>query len=353
MVRAQAMGVERRLERLSVCVDDWTRQFLGTVGITTDPLRHMIAYHLGWAGTDLRPLAESVGAGKRLRPGVCLLVAETVSGDFRCSAAPAVAIELVHNFSLVHDDIQDASDVRRHRPTVWALWGAPQAINVGDGLFALSQLALIHEFDSPAPPEVTVQAIVRLNRTCLALVEGQFLDLELQQAHEVTLAEYQRMVAGKTAALFQCACELGALYAGASGQAVEAYGRFGHQLGLAFQYQDDLFGVWGEAQVTGKAATDLRSKKKGLPVALALERLDGTGARRLRNLFLSSGELSNGQVEELQTILERGGVRAEAEAMVEREYRDALRYLDKAASASALPSGQLGELCDLLQARRA
>ncbi|MBI4493247.1 MAG: polyprenyl synthetase family protein [Chloroflexi bacterium] len=347
------IALDTRLDQLSALVDGWTHEFLRTVDVGVRPFQQMIAYHLGWAGSDLQPLPRPVSAGKRLRPALCLLVAEAVCGRLEPAAAAAVALELVHNFSLVHDDIQDQSDLRRHRPTIWALWGEAQAINVGDGLFALAQLALT----SPCLPlpraEVTVQAAAHLNRTCLALVEGQFLDLELQRAEEVSLADYQRMVAGKTAALFQCACELGALYAGAPAGTLSPCGAFGHQLGLAFQYQDDLLGAWGQSAATGKPeAGDLRSKKKGLPAVLAFETLRGPDAARLRALYRSPGDLDDAGVAEVLALLERWSIHAGAERLVERGYAEALQELARIAP-SGSPPPALVALCQRLQTRQA
>jgi geranylgeranyl diphosphate synthase type I len=344
-------GLEARLEELSARVDAWMRAFLDGVDMDVGRLRRMIGYHLGWESETLETLAQPVSAGKRLRPALCLFVAQAVGADTGQASAPAVALELVHNFSLVHDDIQDQSDMRRHRPTVWRLWGAPQAINVGDGLFALAQLALVGGRHTNAAS--LVEATERLNRTCLELVEGQFLDLELQHAPEASVAEYRRMVDGKTAALFRCAAELGALYGGASPHVVRAYGAFGLRLGRAFQYQDDLLGAWGEPTLTGKpGATDLQTKKKGLPAALGFEMLSGPAAARLRALYCNDCDLPDDEVEELQALLERGGVREAAQQMVRQGYDEALEAL-RQATASKRPSGEpLFELCNMLRSRR-
>lgn len=347
------IALDARLDELSALVDDWTHQFFNQVNIEARPFQQMIGYHLGWAGQDLRPLARPLPAGKRLRPALCLLVAEVVCGQAERAAAPSVAVELVHNFSLVHDDIQDTSPLRRHRPTVWALWGTEQAINVGDGLFALAQLALTASGLSLPAPEITLEASRRLNRTCLGLVEGQFLDLELQRSEAVTLTEYERMVAGKTAALFQCASELGALYSGACGEVVSAFGAFGHQLGCAFQYQDDVLGVWGESRVTGKPeASDVRSKKKGLPAALAFQELQGTDAAQLRALYRAPGDLQDEEVARVLAILERASIGAKAEGVVQRGYAQALELLERATAGACWPPDQLIDLCQRLETRQ-
>ncbi|UCC65268.1 MAG: polyprenyl synthetase family protein, partial [Anaerolineae bacterium] len=232
----------------------------------------MMHYHLGWADEALAPIAGS--GGKRLRPLLCLLVSEAAGGPMEQAMPAAVAVELVHNFSLVHDDIQDNSATRRGRPTVWQVWGIPQAINVGDGMFALTQLALVKLADQGLPPDCVLEAMRAFDAACVALTEGQFLDISFEQRADVTPDEYLQMIRGKTAALISAACRLGALIAGAPPQTVGHYARFGEYLGLAFQIQDDWLGVWGEEAVTGKpTGDDIRECKKNYPVVYALEQL--------------------------------------------------------------------------------
>src|SRR5205085_3209245 len=135
-------------------------------------LRAMLEYHLGWRGPDLEPLSRPAAAGKKLRPGLVLLTCQAVCGEITEPARDAaVAVELIHNFSLVHDDIQDHSDLRRHRRSVWSLWGMPQGINAGDALFALAQRVLLRETSTLA-----ARMAAELNATALLLAEGQFLD---------------------------------------------------------------------------------------------------------------------------------------------------------------------------------
>src|SRR5918911_4580523 len=168
--------LDRRLDALAAELDAWTRrlyeQSLGRLS-SADTFAPLLGYPLGWVDEQLRPLATPAPAGKRLRPALCLLICEAVAGEVQPAFAPAAAIELVHNFSLVHDDIQDESPLRRGRPTVWSTWGAAQAINVGDGLFALAYLALT---SGAAAPELVVEAARRLGQTCLRLVQGQYVD---------------------------------------------------------------------------------------------------------------------------------------------------------------------------------
>jgi geranylgeranyl diphosphate synthase type I len=179
-------------------------------------------------------------------------------------------VELVHNFSLVHDDIQDNSDKRRGRPTTWVKWGLPMAINVGDALFVMSNQAII-DLKDHYPAEVVVQAAEILHNTCLELTRGQFLDMSYEQRTDVAIDDYWPMVAGKTAALLSASCHIGALLGGAQDGRQVVYRSFGHYLGLAFQVQDDILGIWGDEALTGKsAASDLIERKNSLPVLAGL-----------------------------------------------------------------------------------
>ncbi len=248
----------------------------------TASFHEMLTYHLGWTGEGAGPAAT----GKRIRPLLLLLTCAAVSEGvaqeeetWRKALPAAAGVELIHNFSLVHDDIQDNSDTRRGRPTVWKKWGAPQAINVGDALFILAQIALL-ELESSFPPATVTQAGRLLQEACLALCTGQFLDLDYQGRTDLTLEDYWPMVAGKTAALLSLCAHLGALLGGADPTLQEIYRSFGHYLGLAFQIRDDYLGVWGDEALIGKStASDLLEGKKSFPVLCGLEK-KGEFARR-------------------------------------------------------------------------
>jgi geranylgeranyl diphosphate synthase type I len=243
------------------------------------PYYGMISYHLGWADRDLAPSDQSTG--KRLRPLLCVLACEACGGEWRGALPAAAAIELIHNFSLIHDDIEDNSPVRRHRATVWSLWGQAQAINVGDGLFAISRLALQRLTNSGASPGKVLQAFQVVDRTCLSLTEGQYLDLAFEDAELVTIEMYMEMIGKKTAALMGCATRLGALLGTDDEGLIEKFGQFGHQLGLLFQIVDDVLGVWGSGESTGKGVgEDIVRRKKSLPVVYGLEK-----SEQLRHLY--------------------------------------------------------------------
>jgi geranylgeranyl diphosphate synthase type I len=253
----------------------------------------MLTYHMGWTGEGAGPEAT----GKRIRPLMVLLTTASCGADWQSALPAAAAVELVHNFSLVHDDIEDNSDKRRGRTTVWKKWGVPQGINAGDGLFVLSNLA-ITDLIASYPAEIVVRAAQILHSTCLDLTRGQFLDISYETRLDLGVEDYWPMVSGKTAALLAGCCQLGALLGGADEVTQEAYRSFGHYLGLAFQVKDDILGIWGDETRTGKsAATDLVEGKKSLPVLFGMQKKGQFAAR------WASGPVRAEEVEELAGIL--------------------------------------------------
>ncbi len=261
------------------------------------PFHEMLTYHMGWSGEGAGPEAT----GKRIRPLMLLLAAAAAGGNWQKALPAAAAVELVHNFSLVHDDIQDNSEKRRGRPTTWTIWGAPMAINVGDALFVIANQSIM-DLAKDHPAESVVRASTILNDTCLALTEGQFLDMSYQSRIDLGVEDYWPMVGCKTAALLAACCQIGAVLGGADEPTQDAYRSFGHYLGLAFQVQDDILGIWGDETITGKsAASDLLEGKKSLPVLVGLGK-KGKFATRW-----AQGPLTPDEVEGMASLLSQEG----------------------------------------------
>ena len=272
----------------------------------------LMRYHLGWEDRDGAAVAS--GGGKMLRPALCLLACEAVGGDVARAMPAAAAIELVHNFTLVHDDIEDASDTRHGRETLWRVRGVPQAINAGDGMFVLAQRTLLRMADTGVDAERVVAAATVLNEACVALCEGQHADIGFETRDAVSLAEYEAMIAGKTASLIAASMAIGAIAGGADGATVSALEECGRRLGMAFQVQDDVLGVWGDAAQTGKpVADDIRSRKKSFPVVCAREQLDASGRAELERLFASES-MTDDVVESALALFERANARQAATA---------------------------------------
>lgn len=243
----------------------------------------MMRYHLGWE--DARGQPEAAPQGKRIRPLLVLISALAAGGDPSLALPTAASVELLHNFSLIHDDIEDTSDTRRHRPCLWTWAGVPQAINVGDGMFALARLALHGLTQQGVPASRALWAMQVFDQTSLHLTEGQFMDMDFEARKQVSLDSYQQMIAGKTAALLAASAQLGAIVVGAEEGIVASFRQFGHELGIGFQIQDDILGIWGNTQRTGKSvSTDLLTRKKTLPVLFALEQT-GEVAEALRAIY--------------------------------------------------------------------
>jgi geranylgeranyl diphosphate synthase type I len=309
------------------------------------PLYEMLAYHLGLDQPD-------GPRGKRIRPLLGLLAYRSLGGDYRTVLPGAAAVELGHNFSLVHDDIEDSDRERRHRPTLWAIWGIPLAINAGDALFALSRLALYRLLDNEGFSERRVLELMRLyDETCLALCEGQFLDISFERRTDITVDEYMEMIGRKTAALLRASVRAGAVLATDDPAIGDAYGDFGYHLGLAFQMADDVKGsFWTSAESGKPEAGDIRKRKKTLPIVWALQNASEADKARLREIYSpdasTSGEpMPQDEVDEVLEILERAGAR-------EHTLSEARRFRDQAlADIAGLPTleGPRGELLALVQ----
>lgn len=300
--------------------------------IPSDPvvgdMYQMLRYHLGWIDSNFDPVRQR--GGKHLRPVLCLLSCEAVGGDARRALPAAAAVELFHNFSLVHDDVEDRSDQRRGRPTVRAVWGDGLAVNAGDAMLVLSELALLRATSHGVDPSLVLTLIRVMNRAFLAVAEGQHLDLSLEGNPDVTREQYEAIVQRKTAALIGAAAHLGALSGGARSERAEHFRRFGSALGVAFQIQDDILGIWGDPTEVGKGqAGDVYGRKVTLPVIIALERANPRVAVRIRRVY-RSGSITAEDVEEIIQHLSDLGGREAAEAEVQREVALATEELEKA-----------------------
>lgn len=305
-------------------------------------LYSMLRYHLGWEDAEGRP-AQSTG--KRLRPVLCLLACEAAGGEAERALPFASAVELVHNFSLVHDDVQDGDRLRHGRDTVWAVWGEPQAINAGDALLALARLSLT---------EVTETSVIAASRLLdertLEMVEGQVMDIAFEGETDVSLDAYLAMISRKTGALFDASLALGALAAGASAEIVAALGRCGRQLGLAFQVRDDMLGIWGDVDRTGKpVAADIRRHKKTLPIVFSLERTEGDELERLQRVY-GAGEPSAGDVSFVVGLLDSLGAQAYCQDEADG-YRTAALSELAAADLDESAAGEMREVTDFLLER--
>ncbi|MDP9238622.1 MAG: polyprenyl synthetase family protein [Chloroflexota bacterium] len=295
----------------------------------------LMRYHLGWE--DAAGNQTPVDSGKMLRPALCLLCCEAVGGGAARAMPAAAALELLHNFTLIHDDIEDASDTRHRRATLWRVAGVPRAINAGDGMFVLAQRTLLGLADTGLAPPRVLEAARVLDEACVVLCEGQHADISFETRTRVTLGEYEAMIGGKTAALLGAAAAIGAIAGGADDATAVALGECGRRLGMAFQIQDDVLGIWGESDVTGKpVADDIRSRKKSFPVVYAFDHLSADRLAQLERIYAHDRTLEQGaktgvvsvdDVDAVLSLLESIGARAAATAEAERWSRSALAVL--------------------------
>ena len=305
-------------------------------------LYRMLRYHMGWEDTEGAP-AES--SGKALRPVLCLLSCEAAGADWRRALPVAAGLELVHNFSLIHDDIQDRDPERRHRPTVWRLWGEAQAINAGDALLMLARLAVLRLVEHTSP-EAALAAARLLDQRTLEMVEGQVLDIEFEERLDVGVDAYLEMIDRKTGALFEAAYSLGALAAGRPQADVDAMGRSGRLLGIAFQVRDDIMGVWGSEEETGKRpAADVSRRKKSLPAVYALQ----TAGDDLRRTY-AKPELDDDDVAFVLRVIDKAGAADYCWSVVKEKQAEALALLDGLRLEPG-PAQELREVAGYLAAR--
>jgi geranylgeranyl diphosphate synthase type I len=292
----------------------------------------LISYHMGWS-------ENQAASGKRIRPLLTLLCCTAARGDWHTALPAAAAIEWLHNFSLIHDDIEDKSRTRRGRETLWAKIGIPLALNTGDAVFALMRLSTsrLHETGVGVSKMLELHALI--DRTALRLCEGQHLDIRFETDSAITSSEYLTMASGKTSALIACACLAGATLSPASEEQRQHYGEFGRNLGLAFQMQDDILGVWGMPERTGKpSGDDLLLRKKTLPVLYGLQR-----SPRFHKLWQQAPDES--QISKLTAALDEHGIREEVQAKADEYSNAALQSLQ--VTAPEQPAG--GMLTELLE----
>lgn len=325
-----------RLAAAQKLIEPELRRAVGRIG---DPVRTVAEYHFGWRNADGSP-AEA-GWGKGVRGALVLTSAEALGAVPERAVPAAVAVELVHNFTLLHDDVMDGDHTRRGRCTARAAFDDAQAILAGDALLALSLDVVLTDLP---------RAGSELCRTMLDLVAGQGADVSYESRLDVDLEMCLSMAAGKTASLLACACAVGALAAHGDPNQVGALRDFGHHLGMAFQLVDDLLGIWGDPQVTRKpVGADLRRRKKSLPVVFALTSGTAAGAQ-LAALYRRPQPMTDAEVRRAADLVEEAGGRRWTYEAAVRHRAQALTCLE-AASCHVEGKRALTELADLTAGR--
>lgn len=319
------MSLEQTLAQFSDEVDAALQTFIRA---NAPYVADMSGYFFGWLDQDFQPV-DSAAKGKRLRPILTLLICEALSGSHQRALPLAAAVELIHNYSLIHDDIADRDAERRGRPTVWKLWGDGLAINTGSVLYTLAY-QMITTLD--APPARILDIHARMIQTSIRLSEGQHWDITYERSLSVNEDMYLRMIDGKTAALLEFATHAGALLGTDEAAVAEAYRRFGLHLGLAFQIRDDYLSIWGETHITGKPPySDLRNKKKSLPITYAFSHLTGAALERVQAIYANhTATMTDPEIEEVLALLAQINAPDYTRQLAEHHTQEALRWLDQA-----------------------
>lgn len=298
------------INQMRSAVDKELRKCVNDFFTSQSPeFKSMVGYQMGWENHCLK------STGKRIRPLLLLSACQALALDWQKALPAAAAIELVHNFSLVHDDIQDHSEFRRGKPTVWARWGAAQAINLGDLLLTMGNLEVLN---LPYDTETILNCDRVIHEAVFSLIQGQYQDLAFENDNQIGIEEYWKMINGKTGALFSACFKIAACLAGKNPMVTEKHAHFGAQLGLAFQVQDDYLGIWGDAATVGKSIdSDLFSKKKTYPILYAVKNI-----KDFRELWHSRSVFSADDVINLKQILECHNVHQKTLARANQLYQD-------------------------------
>jgi geranylgeranyl diphosphate synthase type I len=297
------------------------------------PLDDMLRFALGWTEEGMPTLAKCV------RPTFCLLTCESLGGDMDQCLPVAVALELVHSFSLIHDDIEDGDEMRHHRPSLWTQYGRGPAVLAGAALWTVAYQTLNRSHERGLSAERTLTARRVLNDACREMIEGQHQDLTYELRTDVTLDEYLEMIGRKSAALLGASMELGALVAGADEEESARFAAFGREIGLSFQIRDDVLGIWGEGSATGKpVGADIARKKKSLPIVHAFQQVVGPDREVLRGVY-AKPEVEDDDVYSVLDILSRWNCRYFAQGLAE-DYRS--RAMDALSRTSIVPEARRG-----------
>ena len=318
----QTQPLPRVFARYRPQIDDALRESLRAQTSSAYSLLH---YSMGWADASGRP--DDGAAGKALRPTLCLFSCEASGGNVGTAIPAAVALELIHNFSLIHDDIQDRDRVRHHRPTVWAVWGESKALIAGNALRAIADAALERLDNVGVGLSQALEVTGLLTEACLEMIEGQYLDLAFEERADIGTQEYLAMISRKTGSLIRCAMNVGAIIGSSDRLVSDSFREAGRALGLVFQVRDDLLGVWGDPSATGKpVGADIMRKKKSFPVVYAMAQAS-TEERRLLADIYASDRLGERDVAVVLEVMDRTGVREYAEDLAAEHCEIALERL--------------------------
>ena len=286
---------------------------------------HMLRYSMGWVDVEGSPTVAA--QGKALRPTLCLLGSEAAGGTIDAAMPAAVALEFIHNFSLIHDDIQDRDRTRHHRPTLWAVWDVPKALVAGNVLRVVADTCLEGLTSRGVESGHALGVISLLTEAYLEMIEGQYLDISYEGQPDISIDDYMTMISRKTGALIRCALHLGALIGTGDTGVAEAFRECGRSLGYVFQIRDDYLGVWGDEGTTGKpVGADIRRKKNSFPVVCAMSQSSGRDQQLLKELY-GKADLDDGDVAQVLEVMEGSRVKERAMSIASEHSDRAIQAL--------------------------
>jgi len=315
------MGLPSVFERYHAQIDEEIKSIINE---RKSCMYSMLRYHFGWA--DNHNQEQKRSSGKAVRPTLCLLTCEAVGGDSRLALPAAAGIEMVHNYSLIHDDIQDNDTERHHQPTVWCVWGKAQAINAGTAMRMLAAVALRRLRVSPEK-QIRIQSLV--DEATISLIEGQYLDISFESKPDISIADYIEMIGCKTAALITCAIQTGAELGTENRNTIISLREFGWNLGMAFQTRDDILGIWGKKAETGKpSGNDIRHRKKTLPVVYAIQNAPAYSRETLIRSYRNE-KITEDTVQTIIDILESSGAYEYTQKRTEHYIENAVEIMHR------------------------
>lgn len=309
----------------------------------------MLRYSMGW--TTIDGASVNVLSGKALRPTLCIFACEATGGDVREALPAAVSLEFIHNFSLIHDDVQDRDETRHHRPTLWKVWGNPKAILAGNILWAIADISLGRLLDKGVGLKKTLRIMQLLNRAHMEMIEGQYLDISFEGRSDVTLPNYMDMISKKTGAFMRSALAVGALIGSGDASIVRAFIECGRSLGLVFQIRDDILGIWGDESITGKpVGSDIRQKKNSLPLLYAMSKTKGADKELMSNVYQNK-VLNDDDVASIMDVLAKVNAKEYSERLASKHRLKAIEALSKVKMTTSVIE-EMDEVAMFLQLRK-
>jgi|ETN02SMinimDraft_4_1059925.scaffolds.fasta_scaffold13956_4 geranylgeranyl diphosphate synthase type I len=286
-----------------------------------------LKYFLGWIDVDGKEVKKY--SGKILRPSLCLLTTDSLDGDFQASIKAAVALEFIHNFSLIHDDIEDQDRFRRHRLSLWAIWGIPKAIVSGNALLTLGNLEIGKLEKEYLSPEIIRNIQKLLTISYLKMMEGQFLDIKYERQENISINEYLKMIELKTSTLLECSLMLGVLTSRNNNHYLEHnFSSLGKILGAIFQIRDDVLGIWGTDETGKPIGADIIKKKKSLPIVHVLSQENSKISKKVKKM-LSQKTISKSEMRLIIEMLEKAGSEQYCQNLINKYWSEGEKIIKK------------------------